>query len=73
MFEVIEISYKEIFPVWREFLWKNRKNEINPMSSMLLNGSYDMEIYEKYKPTFLGVYVTPPPPPRKNTEKRKCI
>jgi len=41
---------QNIQKLWKE-LWPNRK-DIQPMSSLAINGSIDMNIYTKYSPTF---------------------
>lgn len=41
-------------PLW-QLLWPNTDN-IQPMSSIKYLGSYDIDIYTKFKPTFLGLY-----------------
>ena len=51
-----QITFEEILPVWRDFLWKGRLSEIRPMSSMTFNKHYDRSIYERFNPTFFGCY-----------------
>jgi GNAT superfamily N-acetyltransferase len=51
------ISFEDILPVWKNELWPSRSSKISPMSSMAYLGGYDMSIYNKYTPTFYGVYI----------------
>lgn len=53
---VRKISFEEILPFWN-LLWPNRKSKILEMSSMTYLGGYDISIYQKYKPTFFGLYI----------------
>jgi len=55
--EVRKIDWDTIHFQWKFNLWPGRY-DIKPMSSMIYNKpeTYDMEIYEKYEPTFWGVY-----------------
>lgn len=55
--ELREISWETIQFQWKFNLWPGRY-EYKPMSSMVYNKreEYDMEIYEKYEPTFWGVF-----------------
>jgi GNAT superfamily N-acetyltransferase len=53
--KLVEITFEEILPVWREHLWNGRLSDIKPMSSMTLDRQYDMSIYEKYVPYFCAV------------------
>jgi len=50
------VDFETILPFWQEKLWPNRTSEIKPMSSMMYQGGFDMEIYKKYSPTFFAVY-----------------
>lgn len=56
MFYIKEIEFETIFQVWKYQLWPGRVSDIKPMSSMTYDGRYDLEIYEKYTPTFWGVF-----------------
>ncbi len=51
-----EISFDIIKEIWDIKLWPNRKTSINPMSSIILGGGYDMNIYN-FTPTFWGAFV----------------
>lgn len=55
--EIKEISFEEIFPIWRNRLWPTRQDPIKPLSSMTLSGAFDMAIYDLYTPCFLGAFV----------------
>jgi GNAT superfamily N-acetyltransferase len=57
MFDVTEIKFLDILPIWSNYLWLDRASAINPMSSMLYQGGYDMSIYKKYSPIFFGVFL----------------
>lgn len=54
------IEFESVLAHWSEYLWPNRDSEIKPMSSMVINDGanidYDMSIYQKYTPIFLGYY-----------------
>jgi len=55
--EIKDLTYDEILDVWKNHLWKDRTDPIKPMSSMLLEGGFDMEIYKIYQPFFSGLFV----------------
>ena len=55
--EVRPIGYSEIIGMCKYHLWKDRVDPIKPMSSMVLDGGFDMKIYEKYQPFFFGLFV----------------
>ncbi|HRO68216.1 MAG TPA: GNAT family N-acetyltransferase [Pseudobdellovibrionaceae bacterium] len=55
-FEVRKIPFEEIFPLWRNELWKDREDPIRPLSSMTLSGGYDMGIYRRFQPVFFGLF-----------------
>lgn len=50
---ISNITYSDIFPIWKNYLWKDRI-DIKNMSSMLYNGGYDLKIYELYEPFFIA-------------------
>lgn len=50
-----EINFEKILPLWK-LLWPNTNN-ILQMSSMKYLGGYDISIYNKYYPTFFGLYI----------------
>lgn len=52
----VKITFDQILPVWQHKLWPGRESEIKPMSSMVYEGGYDMNIYNLYTPTFWGIY-----------------
>lgn len=51
-----KIEFETIKKIWETKLWRDRISAIKPMSSMQWNGGIDMSIYDKYEPTFFGVY-----------------
>lgn len=50
-----EITFEEILPMWKQ-LWEGRESPIEPVSSMVYLGGYDLTIKTAYEPTFLGVF-----------------
>lgn len=55
-----KITFEEVFPVWNEKLWLNRKSPIESHSAMAwpfegLVDEYDMSIFD-YPATFIGAY-----------------
>lgn len=48
------IEFEQILKVWTQHLWADRQSDIQPASSMLLGGGYDVSIHSRYKPIFLG-------------------
>lgn len=52
--QIEKISYKDILKLWK-LLWPNT-TDIQPMSSIQYLGGYDIEIYKKYQPTYIGLY-----------------
>lgn len=55
-FSIKQISFEDVYPIWREKLWPGRQDPIRPMSSMVLGGGYDMSIYKNFAPVFVGIY-----------------
>lgn len=57
LFNVTEISFQTILPVWRDLLWPGRQSEIKPVSTMKFLGGYDLDI-RKYtdQARFWGIY-----------------
>ena len=53
-YQIKDIDFETILPLWK-LLWPNTV-DIQPMSSIKYLGSYDMDIYTKFKPTFLGLF-----------------
>jgi GNAT superfamily N-acetyltransferase len=49
-----ETSFEEILPFW-QLLWPGRKSPIEPASSMLYLGGYDVSIKTRYQPRFFAV------------------
>ncbi len=55
-FSIKQITFAEVLPFWRTKLWPTRTDAIRPMSSMLLGGGYDLQIYHQYEPYFVGLF-----------------
>lgn len=55
-YKTSQVEFKDIKDIWSEKLWPNRSSTIKSMSSTMYKGGYDMQIYEKYLPTFFAVY-----------------
>ena len=55
--ELKKVDWNTVRFQWKYNLWPHR-DEYKPMSSMVYNEreEYDMDIYEKYEPTFWAVY-----------------
>ena len=51
-----EISAEVALGLWRETLWKDRKDPIEPMSAMSFAGPIDASIFEKFKASFFGAF-----------------
>ncbi len=51
-----QINWEQIFPVWRDKLWKGRKTEIKPTNGLKFLGGFDKKI-ECNNPTFFGAFV----------------
>ncbi|MBX3032774.1 MAG: GNAT family N-acetyltransferase [Bdellovibrionaceae bacterium] len=56
MEEIRIIQYEDILPVWKDILWKDRLDAIEPMSAMIFPEGFDGKIFETYRPTFFGCY-----------------
>lgn len=63
--EIFQIPCEIILKIWREEVWPDRPDAINPMSSMMYvtdpenrykGMAFDMSIYQEYQPTFFGAY-----------------
>lgn len=50
------ISFDEIYPIWKNYLWTNRISKIETHSAMIFLGNYDLKNFN-YKPTFFGYIV----------------
>lgn len=50
------ISFEEILPIWKNYLWPNRISEITANSAMTYLGGYDWYNMSTV-PTFFGYYV----------------
>ena len=51
------LIWREISKIWETKLWPGR-SDIKSMSSMTDTFTYDLSIYEKYKPEFYGIIDT---------------
>ena len=47
------ITFDEILPIWRDELWTNRTSAIEPVSAMMIDGSYDLHNFD-YTPSFFA-------------------
>lgn len=54
--EIKEITFDDVFPIWRNHLWPDRVSEIEPNSAMCYLGGYDL-YNMKTTPTFFGYFV----------------
>ncbi len=52
-----KIDWKITNKIWMKHLWPDRVSKINKMSSMLYLGGFDLDIYNKYIPSFFGAYI----------------
>jgi GNAT superfamily N-acetyltransferase len=50
------ITYKEVLPIWKNFLWPERKTEIKPNNPLKFMGGYDKLLLDSI-PTFFGAFV----------------
>jgi len=59
--KVIESTFEEVFPVWRDRLWPNRISAIEPMSSLCWRQPKDIikdsSIFDKYVPSFFALKI----------------
>jgi GNAT superfamily N-acetyltransferase len=53
---ITHISFEEILPIWRNFLWPNRTSSIDSHSAMNFKGGYDLGNM-KTVPTFFAYIV----------------
>ena len=51
-----EITFDEILPIWRDYLWPNRTSEITATSAMHYLGGYDL-VNMSYPPTFFAYII----------------
>lgn len=56
-FEIRQVGFEIVLPVWHEFLWPNRKSTIRQVNNMKLGGGTDSSIEKLYSPTFFGAYL----------------
>ena len=55
-YELREVEFSEVLPIWAIKLWPGRESPIKSMSSMTYDRNFDMEIYDKYNPYFWAVF-----------------
>lgn len=53
---VVKTTYKEIYPIWKNYLWPNRTSPIEPNSAMCYLGEYDM-FNMSTQPTFFAYMI----------------
>lgn len=53
---LFKITYKEIYPIWKNYLWPNRTSPIEPNSAMCYLGEYDM-FNMSTQPTFFAYMI----------------
>ena len=46
-------TFEEVQPLWSEQLWQGRKSPIHPVSSLMPDFTYNLEIYNSAKPIFV--------------------
>lgn len=52
---IAKITFKEILPIWKKYLWPNRESKIESNSAMVFCNGYDM-FNMHTTPTFFGFY-----------------
>lgn len=54
---MVQIKWNDIYPIWQNYLWKNRPSPIETHSAITWppTDTYDISIFD-YEPTFWGVY-----------------
>lgn len=51
-----KITFDQILPIWRDYLWPERESDIDPTSAMSYLGGYDL-VNMSYKPTFFAYMI----------------
>ena len=51
-----EITFDDILPIWRDYLWPNRTSDITPTSAMHYMEGYDL-VNMSYTPTFFAYII----------------
>lgn len=51
-----KITFEEIYPVWKNYLWPERTSAIEPQSAMLFLSGYDLKNFD-YPSTFFGYFL----------------
>ena len=51
-----KITFADILPVWRDYLWPERQSDIDPTSAMSFLGGYDLVNMDS-EPTFFAYFV----------------
>ena len=52
---VVDIHFRDIYPIWKILLWPGRKSAIEKTSAMKWRGGYDMDYLNKI-PFFFGIW-----------------
>lgn len=50
---IVFLEYNDIYQIWKQHLWPDRKSDITPTSAMMFLGDYNSDNMS-YKPSFLG-------------------
>lgn len=50
------VSFQEILPIWKNYLWPDRVSEITPTSAMSFMGGYDLQNMQ-HNPTFFAYII----------------
>ena len=56
MSQIQPVTFNEILPIWRDYLWPNRVSDITPTSAMSFMGGYDLQNMSP-NPTFFAYVV----------------
>jgi GNAT superfamily N-acetyltransferase len=56
MSTIEQISWEEIYSIWNDHLWPERKTEIKPTNGIKLMGGFDKSIEDNI-PTFFGLFL----------------
>jgi len=49
-----QITFDEIYPIWKNDLWPDRVSAIEPLNCMMFMGGWDSSVEQKYKPVFFA-------------------
>lgn len=50
---IVNLSFEEIYPFWKNYLWSDRISKIETHSAMLFLSGFDLKNFN-YKPSFFG-------------------